>query len=137
MDNADLDPHIIAQSIATGIENGVNFKRLGNTALERVMNAGAVGCEIVLAGKFSGKRSRKERFVAGYVKKSGAPAETDVDKGFALAHPRLGSTGVCVRIMKETRKLVHVPARSEPTEPEQAETKEDVHDNHAQEKENP
>src|SRR3989338_362642 len=71
IDNPDVDPYIVAQSIANGIENGVNFKRLGNTALERVMRAGAIGCEIELAGKFSGKRSRKERFVAGYIKKSG------------------------------------------------------------------
>jgi small subunit ribosomal protein S3 len=99
IENPDMDPHIVAQSIANSVENGINAKRLGNYYVSRIMKAGAIGCEIVLSGKLSGERSRKERFFAGYLKKCGEPAEKDVIKGFAVASPKLGSIGVTVKIM--------------------------------------
>jgi small subunit ribosomal protein S3 len=108
IDNPDLDPAIIAQTIAASVEAGINYKRLGAYSLERIMEAGAVGCEIIFAGKFSGQRGKKDRFIAGYLKKCGEPAEKDVVKGFAKAIPKLGVTGVTVKIMlrqPETLKL--------------------------------
>lgn len=99
IDNPDADPHIIAQNIANALETGVNYKRLGNFYVEKIMEAGAVGCEIVFSGKMSGQRSRKERFTEGYLKKAGDPALKDVIKGFAVANPRLGNIGITVKIM--------------------------------------
>jgi small subunit ribosomal protein S3 len=95
----DLDPHIVAQNIAASLESGVNFKKLGNFYLQRVMDSGAVGCEIVITGKLSGQRGRRERFIDGYLKKCGEPSKRDVLKGFALANPKLGNIGVTVKIM--------------------------------------
>lgn len=95
----DLDPHIVASSIAGGLENRVNFKKLGKYALERIMHAGAIGVEIVIKGKLSGEKARKERFVAGYIKKSGEPKEQDVVFGRAIARPPLGAVAVNVSIM--------------------------------------
>lgn len=97
--NPDLDPHIVAQNIAAAVETGVNYKRLGNYYVQRIMEAGAIGCEIVFSGKMAGQRSRKERFIAGYLKKCGEPAQRDVVKGFAVATPKLGNIGVTVKIM--------------------------------------
>jgi len=113
IDNSDLDPLIVAQSIASQLEGGVNYKRLGNYALERIMQAGATGCEIVITGKLSGERSRRERFYAGYLKKCGDRALKEVMKGFALANPKLGNIGVTVKIMTtEPEKLLKI-ARTE------------------------
>jgi len=97
--NPDMEPNIVAQSIASSIENGVNYKRLGNFYIQKIMQAGAIGCEIVISGKVSGERSRKERFAVGYLKKAGDTAERDVIKGFATATPRLGNISVTVKIM--------------------------------------
>jgi small subunit ribosomal protein S3 len=99
IDNADLDPNIVAQNIAASLESGVNFKKLGNYYMQRIMDAGATGCEIVISGKLSGQRGRRERFIDGYIKKCGEPSKRDVDKGFALANPKLGNIGVTVKIM--------------------------------------
>lgn len=96
--NPDMDPYIVAQSIAIAIESGVNYKKLGNYYVSRIMDAGAIGCEIVLSGKLAGERSRKERFTAGYLKKCGDTALRDVARGFAVATPRLGSIGITVMI---------------------------------------
>ncbi len=139
IDNPDRDPVIIAQSMAASIENGVNFRRLGNFYLERIMDAGAIGCEIVFAGKFSGQRGRTERFVAGYLKKAGDPAEKDVIKGFAVANPKLGNTGITVKIMfKMPETLLIKDMRKEKKEDvkEEDETKrKKVHPEKAVEKE--
>jgi len=99
IEEPDLDPDVVAQTIAAAIENNVNFRRLGNFYLTKIMEAGAVGCELVFSGKMSGQRSNTQRFVAGYIKKCGEPAEKDVMKGFAVANPKLGNVGITVKIM--------------------------------------
>ena len=105
----DLDPHIIANSIAFGLERRGNFKRLGKYYLEKIMRAGAVGCEIIIKGKLSGEKARKERFVAGYIKKSGEPKEKDVAFGRAVARPALGAIAVNVSIMvKRSDKQIEI-----------------------------
>jgi small subunit ribosomal protein S3 len=105
IDNPDLDPNIVAQNIASSIESGVNFKKLGNYFLQRIMESGAIGCEIIITGKLSGQRGRRERFIAGYIKKCGEPSKRDVAKGFALANPKLGNIGVTVKIMLTRHEL--------------------------------
>lgn len=125
IDNPDLDPNIVAQTIASSIESGVNFKKLGNYYLQRIMDAGAIGCEIVLSGKISGQRGRRERFIAGYLKKCGEPAKRDVEKGFAVANPKLGNIGVTVKIMRKRSELTLAvkPAEAETKTEEKTETK--------------
>lgn len=114
IDVPDLDPDIVAQTIATAIESGVNYKRLGNFYTSKIMNAGAIGCEIVIAGKLGGEKSRTERFIEGYLKKCGDPAEKDVMKGWALANPKLGNIGILVKIMMyQPETLRHMVTKEE------------------------
>ncbi|MBI4895769.1 MAG: 30S ribosomal protein S3 [Candidatus Aenigmarchaeota archaeon] len=115
----DLDPHIVANGIAGGLENRVNFKRLGKYYLERIMNAGAIGVEIIIKGKLGGEKARKERFVAGYIKKSGEPKEKDVVFGRSIARPALGAVAVNVSIMIRHSDKKIVIKREEPVETEQ------------------
>lgn len=129
IEDPDLDPTIIAQTLATSIESGVNFKKLGNFYLQRIMEAGATGCEIILTGKLSGQRGRRERFIAGYLKKCGEPAKRDVMKGFAVANPKLGNIGVTVKIMlKRTELVMNLAKLEKPQEAKDApkEIKENV-----------
>jgi small subunit ribosomal protein S3 len=121
IDNADLEPNIIAQGIARSLESGVNHKKLGNFYLQRIMRAGAIGVEIIFDGKLAGERSRKERFIVGYLKKSGKPAEEDVVKGFAVALPKLGMIGVSVKIMIRHSDKFVVPSPVKKTEEEKIE----------------
>ncbi len=99
IERPNLDPSIVAQSIAMSLENSVNYKRLGKFYVEKIMDAGAIGCEIIMSGKLSGERSRRERFTEGYLKKCGETASRFVSKGFAVATPKLGNIGVTVKIM--------------------------------------
>lgn len=105
IDNPDVDPYIISKAVADALEAGINFKRIGNQFAERIMDAGAVGCEIVLSGVISGARGRTERFAAGYIKKSGNTAEIYVMKGHTTALPKRGAIGVTVKIMLDNPEL--------------------------------
>ena len=98
-----LDAKVMAKSLASQVEGGMNYKRLAN-----IMRAGAVGCELILSGKLSGERSRRERFTQGYIKKCGEPSLTMVRKGFAVATPKLGNIGVVVKIMVERPVPMHI-----------------------------
>lgn len=106
----DLNPQIVSKSIADALERGMNHKRLGNYYMERIMKAGAIGCEIVMSGKLSGEKARRERYVAGYLKKCGDPARKDVIRGLAVANPPLGNIGVLTKIMiRHSDKKIVVP----------------------------
>jgi small subunit ribosomal protein S3 len=100
-----LDAQIVANRIAKTLERGINFKKVANYYLQRVMEAGAIGVQIRIAGKLAGsERSRFQKFKAGYIKHSGEYAETMVEKGMAEAIIKPGMIGVQVKIMKEVPK---------------------------------
>jgi small subunit ribosomal protein S3 len=123
IDRPNLDPSIVAQSIAMSLENNVNYKRLGNFYVEKIMEAGAIGCEIIMSGKMSGERSRRGRFTAGYLKKCGETANRFVSKGFAVANPKLGNIGVTVKIMMKRPEPIAKEVFAEVPETIKAETK--------------
>lgn len=116
----DLNPSIVAQNIAIALEKGLNYKKLGNFYLSKVMKAGARGCEIIIAGKMGGEKSRKERFYAGFVEKSGT--RESVLKGTAVACPKLGDIGIKVFIMigEDAVQKIEEPAHEAETPSEPA-----------------
>ena len=107
--NANLDPVAIARRIAEGLERGFSYRRLGKHYLKRVMDAGAVGCEIIIKGKVGGEKSRKARFYDGYVIKSGRYFETKVYKGEAEAKLKLGIVKIHVMILLEDPDKIVIP----------------------------
>lgn len=95
----ELNAQMMASRLAASIERGWYFRKAGHNTLRAIMNAGALGCEIVISGKLTGARSRVEKFVNGYIKHSGNPVEEVVDEGFAVAIKKLGTLGCKVRII--------------------------------------
>ena len=91
---------MMASRLAASIERGWYFRKAGHNTLRAVMNAGALGCEVVISGKLTGARSRVEKFINGYIKHSGNPVEEVVDEGFAVAIKKLGTLGCKVRIIQ-------------------------------------
>jgi len=105
VDEPDLNARIVADRLANALERGWYFRNAGHTTLERIMDAGALGAEIVLSGKVTGARSRVEKFNEGYIKHNGEPAETIVDKGQSVAVMKLGTIGVNVKIIPPNAEL--------------------------------
>ncbi len=104
-----LDANIVARRIAHALERGINFKKVANFYLEKVIEVGAIGISIRVAGKLAGsERSRFQKFRAGFVAHSGEYAESLVDKGYARASLKPGVVGIQVKIMKESPREVEL-----------------------------
>jgi small subunit ribosomal protein S3 len=99
VDEPDLNARIVADRLANALERGWYFRKAGHTTIDRIMEAGALGAEIVLSGKVTGARSRVEKFNRGYIKHNGEPAEEIVDHGVGTAVMKLGTIGVQVKII--------------------------------------
>lgn len=96
----EFDAQIVADDIALGLERfgPLKFKVLSYKSLERVMRAGALGCEIRLSGKLPGSRAKTWRFAQGYLKKTGDSAKV-VDRAQARAETKPGTVGIKVSIL--------------------------------------
>lgn len=105
VDEPDLNAQIVADRLANALERGWYFRKAGHTTIDRIMDAGALGAEIVLSGKVTGARSRVEKFNRGYIKHNGEPAQEVVDHGKGVAVMKLGTIGVNVKIIPPGAKL--------------------------------
>ncbi len=103
--SAPLNAQIMAEKLAEALERGWHFRRAGHSTVRRIMNAGAKGCQITIAGKLTGARHRTEKFTEGHVKYCGDIVKIVMDEGFATAKLKAGVLGVKVRIMKPDAKL--------------------------------
>lgn len=124
---APLNAQIMAEKLAEALERGWHFRRAGHSTVRRIMNAGAKGCQIIIAGKLTGQRHRTEKFTQGHVKYCGEIAKEIMDEGFATAKKKTGVLGVKVRIMKPDARLpdevtIKTPAKKD-TEEKPAEEK--------------
>jgi len=105
VEEPDLNAQIVADRLANALERGWYFRKAGHTTIDRIMESGALGAEIVLSGKVTGARSRVEKFNRGYVKHNGEPAEEIVDHGKGVAVMKLGTIGVNVKIIPPEAEL--------------------------------
>ena len=71
---ASLNAQIMAEKLAEALERGWHFRRAGHSSVRRIMQAGAKGCQIIIAGKLTGARHRTEKFTEGHVKYCGETA---------------------------------------------------------------
>ncbi len=122
----ELNAHIVASRIAAALKRGVHFRRAAYWALNQIMEAGALGAEIIISGKLRTERARYEKFRAGYLPKSGDPPMRYMHKAEIHVQLKPGIYGVKVRIMppdaKFPDKLEIVEALPEEFIKEEAET---------------
>jgi small subunit ribosomal protein S3 len=101
----ELNPMIMASRVANALERGVHFRRSVFWSLNRIMESGALGCEIILKGPLRSARSRFERVVEGYVPKSGDPALRYVKSATIHVKMKRGVLGVTVNIVSPDAKF--------------------------------
>jgi ribosomal protein S3, eukaryotic/archaeal type len=95
----EFNAKVIANRVASALERGVHFRRAGFWALNQVMEAGALGCEIVISGKLTTERARFEKFRAGHYPIVGEPALVAMRTAEAHVQLKPGMIGVRVKIM--------------------------------------
>ena len=101
----ELNPMIMASRVANALERGVHFRRSVFWSLNRIMESGALGCEIILKGPLRSARSRFEKVVEGYVPKSGDPALRYVKSATIHVKMKRGVLGVTVNIVAPEAKF--------------------------------
>jgi small subunit ribosomal protein S3 len=100
VEDINLNPNIIAERIATTLERygSKRFKAIIHKALEDIMNAGALGAEIIISGKVPSDRAKSWRISAGYLRKCGDIAITKIRKAKTQAELKTGIVGIKVNI---------------------------------------
>ena len=94
----ELNPRIIANRVSQLITRGTAFRRAALWALNTVMNAGALGAEVVISGKLRSERSHFEKYTIGIVPKSGETATRIVKEAVAHLLLKMGLYGIRIKI---------------------------------------
>jgi small subunit ribosomal protein S3 len=95
----ELNAYVVASRVASALQRGIHFRRAGFWALNQVMDAGALGAEIVISGKLRTERARFEKFRAGYLARCGEPSLRYMRKAEVHVQLKPGIFGIRVRIM--------------------------------------
>ena len=132
MEIPELNAYVVASRIASALQRGIHFRRSGYWALNRVMEAGALGAEVIISGKLRTDRSRYEKFKAGYLPKCGDAALKYMRKAEVHVQLKPGILGVKVRIMPpdaefpdKTKIAESLPEEEKEEETSKEETKEE------------
>ena len=95
----EIDANLVADSIATQLENRASFRRVQKMAIQRAMRAGAKGCKTLISGRLGGaEMARSEGYSEGRV-----PLHTlraNIDYAAAEATTTYGKLGIKVWIYK-------------------------------------
>jgi len=122
----ELNAYVVASRVASALQRGIHFRRAGFWALNQVMEAGALGAEIIISGKLRTERARFEKFKAGYLPKCGDPALKYMRKAEIHVQLKPGIYGVRVRIMPPDAKFpdkIQIVEEAPSVEEEKAEEK--------------
>src|SRR5215216_884912 len=98
MEIPELNPKIMCNRIAQLIERGTAFRRAALWTVNTIMNAGALGVEVSIAGKLRSERAHFEKHSAGIIPKSGDVASRVVNTGITHVLTKMGLMGVQLRI---------------------------------------
>jgi small subunit ribosomal protein S3 len=98
VEKPELNPDIMCNRIAQLIERGTAFRRASMWTLNTIMNAGALGVEVIISGKLRTERAHFEKHTVGVVPKSGDIAGHIVKTGITHVLTKMGLMGIQLRI---------------------------------------
>jgi len=101
----ELNAYVVASRVASALQRGIHFRRAGFWALNQVMDAGALGAEIIISGKLRTERARFEKFRAGYFPRCGEPALRYMRRAEFHVQLKPGIFGIRVKIMPPDAKF--------------------------------
>lgn len=100
-----LSARLVAQGIASQIERRFNPRRVITTTVDRVMEAGALGVKMEVAGRLGGSNiARVDKASRGSVPSQTLRADIDFARETAHAGPK-GATGVKVWIYRGEKEI--------------------------------
>jgi small subunit ribosomal protein S3 len=101
VNNPRLEPRLVAKYIANSLERNANARSILHSTIKDIMSNGALGAEIIAAGKLAAKgaRARSIKIRLGYMPKAGDSTNL-VDEAKVAAYPKYGAIGITVRIVQ-------------------------------------
>ena len=112
VENPDLNARVVASRIAVFLEKGAYYRRVASIMLRRIINAGAVGAQIVISGKLRTERARYEKLRWGKVYSTGYHVEYMVDRAVMHVLLKPGIYGIEVTIVKPAKTADYVRIKS-------------------------
>ncbi len=99
--NPKLEPRLVAKNIANSLERGGNARSILHAVVKDIMANGAMGAEIIAAGKLAAKGAKKRiiKVRLGYMPKAGDTVKL-VDEAKLTSYPKYGAIGLKVRIVQ-------------------------------------
>ena len=117
----ELDAKVVASQIAMALQRGIHFRRAAYWALQRTIEAGALGVEISIRGKLTTDRARYEKYKAGYLPSVGEAISKLIRFAVVDTQLKQGLFGIRVRLMPPNVTLPDRPSirdvSSEPVQP--------------------
>lgn len=95
----DLDAKVVAENIASQVERRISYRRASKQALQKAIDAGAIGVKIYVGGRLNGVDIARGEFF----KQGNIPLHTfraDIDYSRATAVTTYGAIGIKVWIYK-------------------------------------
>lgn len=105
----ELDPKVVASQIAMALQRGIHFRRAAYWALQRTIEAGAVGVEISIRGKLTTDRARYEKYKSGYLPSVGEAISRIVRTAVVDTQLKQGLFGISVKLMPPNMSLPDKP----------------------------
>jgi small subunit ribosomal protein S3 len=120
----ELNSKIMASQIAMALQKGIHFRRAAYWSINRIMDAGALGVEVIISGKLTTMRSRSEKFREGYLPKVGEAIQKYLRSEVVSIQLKSGLLGVRVTILppeaefpdRPTMKFTEATSKSEEIE---------------------
>jgi len=97
--NRGLNAAAQCESLRYKLVGGLACRRAAYGVLRFIMESGAKGAEVVVAGKLSGARAKASKFNDGYMIKTGYSNKIYVEKATRSLEMRAGMVGCHVKIM--------------------------------------
>jgi len=105
VEKAELSPSVMCNRMAAHIERGTAFRRATMWTLNQIMEAGAMGVQIIVSGKLRGDRSAFEKHTQGILPRAGNYAKDLVSEDITHTKTPMGLIGIKIRIARK-EKLV-------------------------------
>ena len=121
IDIPEQDPKVVGSQVAMALQRGVHFRRAAYWAIQRVMESGALGVEIVIRGKLTTERSRYEKFRAGYLPRVGDTVLKNLKTAVVDVQLKQGLFGIKTRLLPPNVSLLDKPILIPQTAPEATE----------------
>ena len=99
LESPELDAKVVASQIAMALQRGIHFRRAAYWALQRTIEAGALGVEIAIRGKLTTDRARYEKYRAGYLPAVGETIGRLLRSAVVDTQLKQGLFGISVRLM--------------------------------------